>query len=401
MRPERAIPVTGAPEFRSTDKGHNILGYAAVFAASSAPMPYIETVEPGAFARTLTQPPHGRQTLVIDHDDGQLVASTRTGRLRLFEDSKGLAYDADAPDTSYVRDLRELSEADELGGSSFEFTATKGGAPFSSDGKRRSLKEVRLYHVTVLTGKTPAYAETTAAVRALAHGIDADYSDVSVIFDALREGRRLRTEDWPLMTRMLGVVAPPELRWSSAASDASSATYALSSVLSLRGNESDDPAQAAHLDAAIAALQSFIAAEAAEIGTPEDVARARARTATSRQPGPSSARTRPHSPESDPEQRALVLPRHARGADDTGDSEAAERLRRNNAEGEDRERRDGTTGATSMGSFIPPVWLVNELARRRASVACWRRSSRRRLPDDELDHDPAHHDGLDRCRPGR
>jgi HK97 family phage major capsid protein len=65
-----------------------------------------------------------------------------------------------------------------------------------------------------------------------------------------------------------------------------------------------------------------------------------------------------------------------------GNMDAAERLRRNNAEGYDRERRawqearnnataedlqsgelrDGTTGSTSMGSFIPPVWLVEELA---------------------------------------
>lgn len=47
-----------------------------------------------------------------------------------------------------------------------------------------------------------------------------------------------------------------------------------------------------------------------------------------------------------------------------GDSDARERLHRNNLEGTDRERRDGTTGATSMGSFIPPVWLVNEVAER-------------------------------------
>lgn len=70
------------------------------------------------------------------------------------------------------------------------------------------------------------------------------------------------------------------------------------------------------------------------------------------------------------------------GATRGGDSGAAERLRRNNSEGLDRERRswaearanarpedmatgelrDGTTGSTSMGSFIPPVWLVDELA---------------------------------------
>lgn len=45
-----------------------------------------------------------------------------------------------------------------------------------------------------------------------------------------------------------------------------------------------------------------------------------------------------------------------------GDWEAAQRLHRNNAQEADRERRDGTTGATSMGSFIPPKWLLDETA---------------------------------------
>lgn len=46
-----------------------------------------------------------------------------------------------------------------------------------------------------------------------------------------------------------------------------------------------------------------------------------------------------------------------------GDYGAAERLHRNNTAGEDRERRDGTsTSLTSMGSFIPPVWVVSEFA---------------------------------------
>lgn len=46
-----------------------------------------------------------------------------------------------------------------------------------------------------------------------------------------------------------------------------------------------------------------------------------------------------------------------------GDPDAFERLRRNNEEGLERERRDGTsTSATSMGSFIPPVWLLDHIA---------------------------------------
>ncbi len=46
-----------------------------------------------------------------------------------------------------------------------------------------------------------------------------------------------------------------------------------------------------------------------------------------------------------------------------GDYDAAERLHRHQSGAEDRERRDGTTiGTTSMGSFIPPVWLVDQVA---------------------------------------
>lgn len=276
MRPERAIPTTTTLEFRSTPTGHHLTGYAAVFGTDSAPMPYIETVESGAFRRSLASPPYGRQTLVVDHDDSQLLASTKTDRLHLTEDSKGLLAEADMVDTSYARDIRELSDAGELGGMSFEFTPAKGGAPFSADGKRRSLREVRLYHVTVLTGKSPAYAQTTAAVRALANGANADYDDVAVLFDAVREGRKLDEDEFDLLERIVTPIVPASKRWSSAANDASSATYALSSILSLQGNESDDAAQLALLKTAADALQLFIAAEAAEIGTDADLAASRA-----------------------------------------------------------------------------------------------------------------------------
>ena len=269
---ERAIPCDAKFEWRSTPKGHNLIGYAAVFGVPSAPLPYTETIEPGAFARSLTRPPNGRQTLVIDHDDAKLAASTKTQRLRLSEDSTGLISDADMVDTTYVRDLRELSDAGELGGMSFEFSATKGGAPFASDGKSRRLKEVRLYHVTVLTGKVPAYAETTASVRALAEGIGAEYDDLGVVLEAVREGRRLDDDEMSLMTRIVARVAPVDSRWSSAAEDASSATYALGSLISLLGDETDDATQSGYLNTAITAIQAFIAAETGEIGTPGDEA---------------------------------------------------------------------------------------------------------------------------------
>lgn len=274
MRTERAIPVPAQLEVRSEGNEHVFTGYAAVFGTGSRPMPYVETVEPGAFARSLTNPPNGRQTFVVDHDESRLLASTKTGRLHLAEDSTGLLTEARMVDTSYARDLRALSEADELAGMSFEFSPTAGGAPFSADGKRRALKEVRLYHATVLTGKTPAYAETTAAVRALANDLAVPFEDISTLFDAVREGRRLAPDEWALLGRAAAVVAPEgvvDLRWSSAASDAASATYALGSLISLLGNEAtSDQAQADLLRSAIASLQAFVAAETDEIGTPAD-----------------------------------------------------------------------------------------------------------------------------------
>ena len=273
MTHERAIPTAGKFELRSTDTGHNFTGYAAVWGSESAPLPYTETVAPGAFARSLSQPPNGRQTLVVDHDDSKLLASTRTQRLRLSEDGTGLLVDADMADTSYARDLRELDAAGELGGMSFEFSATKGGAPFSADGKKRTLREVRLYHVTALTGKTPAYATTTASVRALSMQTGADFEDVSLVLEAVREGRRMAPDEWNLLQRISASVAPEAIaaRWSSAAEDASSASYILASLLGLLADETDDPEQSAHLNAAITEVQAFIASETGEIGTAEDV----------------------------------------------------------------------------------------------------------------------------------
>lgn len=274
MRHDRAIPIPLTDfEIRSTDKGHQFTGYAAVFGAESVPLPYVETIAPGAFARSLTSPPSGRQTFVVDHDDTKLLSSTQTGRLRLAEDSTGLLVDSEWPDTTYSRDVRELGEARELGGMSFEFSATAKGAPFSADRKKRTIREAKLYHVAVLTGKTPAYGATTAGFRALAMGIDADFEDVVALFDAVHEGRRLSPDEWNLLGRAVAHVAPDGARWSAAASDASSASYSLGSLVSLLGDEPIDSEQAGYLKTAIGALQSYIALDTDKVGTDDDRAK--------------------------------------------------------------------------------------------------------------------------------
>jgi hypothetical protein len=65
---------------------------------------------------------------------------------------------------------------------------------------------------------------------------------------------------------------PNALRYSSAAWDASAAAWVLDSLISLLGEEAAETEQAGFLRQSIAALQMFIDAEMAEIGTPDDVA---------------------------------------------------------------------------------------------------------------------------------
>jgi hypothetical protein len=267
---ERAIPIAAEFEIRSTADGHQFEGYAAVFGAQSSPLPYTETVQAGAFARSLQMPPNGRQTFTVDHDDTKLLSSTRTGNLHLSEDSHGLHVESNWPDTSYARDVRELHEANELGGMSFEFSATAKGAPFSSDKKSRNIREAKLYNVTVLTGKTPAYSATTAGFRALGEQLGATFDDVVALFDAIREGRKLTVTEHSLLIRAVLPVVPYELRYSGAAWDASSAAYSLAGILSIMSDEAAEADQLAMLKTAADAMQQFITAEAGEVGGAQD-----------------------------------------------------------------------------------------------------------------------------------
>jgi HK97 family phage prohead protease len=96
---ERSIATITDMEFRAAESGDGtrFSGYAAVFNAASEPLPFIETIAPGAFARSVKA---GGQTFVVDHDDTKLLGSVRAKTLNLSEDSKGLLVDAALPDTS-------------------------------------------------------------------------------------------------------------------------------------------------------------------------------------------------------------------------------------------------------------------------------------------------------------
>lgn len=147
--------------------GRRIEGYAATFNSEARLGSIVETIAPGAFRAALATD----VLALLDHDAGKVLGRTRSGTLRLNEDSKGLAFSLDLPDTQAGRDVLALAERGDLGGMSFGFTVPKGGD--SWQGERRTLRTIALKEISVVQA-WPAYPDTELALRALRNSADAE-----------------------------------------------------------------------------------------------------------------------------------------------------------------------------------------------------------------------------------
>ncbi|MDR3362393.1 MAG: HK97 family phage prohead protease [Desulfovibrio sp.] len=148
-----------------TASGRTLEGYAAVFGVETRVKDFREVVMPGAFAASL-----GRDVLaLVDHDPGKVLGRTRSGTLRLREDSKGLHFSVALPDTTLARDVLEMVKRGDMGGCSFAFTVAPGGETWQEArplrGKRRELRAVTLHEISVVSA-WPAYQGTEVHARA-------------------------------------------------------------------------------------------------------------------------------------------------------------------------------------------------------------------------------------------
>ena len=192
-------------EIRSVGDKMTFRGYAAVFDSDSEPLPFIERIQPGAFARTLKSRNNIR--MYVNHNDSQLLASTRSGTLRLKEDGKGLLAEADLPMTTDGRNMSILLEQRIVDSMSFGFSVPRGGDTWSPDGSRRTLTEVRLHEVSVVTGQ-PAYAATSASVRKLAARVAVDEVTLAAALVTLESGEELDEAQADLIRGVVDQLAP-------------------------------------------------------------------------------------------------------------------------------------------------------------------------------------------------
>jgi uncharacterized protein len=156
----RTLEVPG--EVRSDDTGRRLVGHAAVYESPSNDLGggVTETIARGAFDRVLATGPD--VVLVLNHDDDHVIARTTSGTLRLRSDERGLAFEADLPDSPLGQNVRESVRRRDLRGASFRFRVRPEGERWA--GEQRTITDVaELIDVSIAT--RPAYTGATVGVR--------------------------------------------------------------------------------------------------------------------------------------------------------------------------------------------------------------------------------------------
>jgi hypothetical protein len=193
-------------ELREEGDGMTFVGYAAKFNSPSEDLGgFVETIEPGAFRRSLRS--RNDVKLLINHDMGRVVASTRAGTMKLYEDEVGLRVEASIAPTTDGKDLAISLRRGDLSKMSFGFSVMKDS--WNQEMTQRVLKSVRLWEVSVVA--MPAYQETEAMVRSLDKAATRAQVDADELADAvlkLEEGADLSDSEAELIKKVVDTLSP-------------------------------------------------------------------------------------------------------------------------------------------------------------------------------------------------
>ena len=193
-------------ELRAEGDGMTFVGYAAKFNSPSEDLGgFTETIEQGAFRKSLRS--RNDVKLLVNHDTGRVLASSRSGTMKLYEDEVGLRVEASLPNTSDGRDMAELLKRGDLNKMSFGFSVQKDS--WNNEMTERTLKSVRLFEVSIVA--FPAYAATEAMVRSLDKAATRANVDADELADAvlkLEEGADLSEQEAELITKVVHSLAP-------------------------------------------------------------------------------------------------------------------------------------------------------------------------------------------------
>ena len=172
-------------EVRRVGETAKITGYAAVFNKDADIMGmFTERVAPGAFKKTIKD---GDIRALQNHDPNFVLGRTKSGTLKLAEDTRGLHYNIDANlRKTTVRDLVEDIERGDISQSSFGFLAVHDEWDYQTEPPKRTLLENRLFDVSPVT--FPAYEDTDAQIERALRSLATETHPLPDLVDALQRG---------------------------------------------------------------------------------------------------------------------------------------------------------------------------------------------------------------------
>jgi HK97 family phage prohead protease len=200
---------------RTTSDRSKIGGYASMFNVLSRNLGgFVEQVAPSAFTQSRLD---GWPNVIAryNHNDDFLLGTTVARTLELNVDETGLQYVVNPPQSR--ADILELVQRGDVQYSSFAFRTPNGGDEWTTTDQgypMRTLKEVKL--VDVAPVNSPAYLDTTAAIRSFAAKFEADPEEIRKLGEA-DELRKffVRTDNRgkpkPVRPRLFGPAAAAQL----------------------------------------------------------------------------------------------------------------------------------------------------------------------------------------------
>lgn len=157
--PEQRTVAVAVEDVRT--EGKTLHGFAALYNAESRDLGgFTETILPGAFSGVLAGEPD--VYLTFNHSPDKILARTTSGTLRLADEERGLAFEADLGDGPTAQDVRDMVKRGDLTGASFRFVVAADGERWEGD--RRTLTRIEeLIDLSLAT--TPAYVGPKVELR--------------------------------------------------------------------------------------------------------------------------------------------------------------------------------------------------------------------------------------------
>lgn len=162
-------------ELRSSKSGRMIGGYALKFDRLSQNLGgYVERIAP-SFTNQARADGWPDMVCRYNHNDELLLGTTRSGTLQCSTDDVGLLYEVDCPECR--GDVLEMVARRDVAHSSFAFEVLEQEWGVSDQNfPLRTLISGRMIDVAPVS--SPAYRDTTVAMRSLAEHLDVPLSDV-------------------------------------------------------------------------------------------------------------------------------------------------------------------------------------------------------------------------------